>query len=83
MELCCEGGEIQFVGHLIRQSRKFASSCFWFSSLVSKQSNLDRIVAMLQGANVVNSRIVEMGQGNKSSRLVAWTFLGESEQKHS
>ncbi|RLD82508.1 MAG: 23S rRNA (adenine(1618)-N(6))-methyltransferase RlmF, partial [Bacteroidetes bacterium] len=28
-ELCYEGGEERFVGNMIRQSKKFASSCFW------------------------------------------------------
>ena len=79
-ELCCEGGEIRFVGDMILQSRKFSSSCFWFSSLVSKQSNLDRIEMVLKKAKVAESKIVEMGQGNKTSRIVVWTFLDKNQQ---
>ncbi|MNJ70134.1 Ribosomal RNA large subunit methyltransferase F [compost metagenome] len=46
----------------------------WFTSLVSKASNLPGIQAALKKAGVQDLRIVEMGQGQKQSRMVAWTF---------
>lgn len=80
-ELWCEGGEVRFVRNMINQSKKFAKSCYWFSSLISKESNLKNIYQALTEANAVNIETLPMGQGNKSSRVVAWTFLTKEEQK--
>ncbi len=74
-ELICEGGEHQFIQSMIGESRAFSENCYWFSTLVSKQSNLKGIYKALDklGTNQVNT--IPMGTGNKSSRIVAWTFL--------
>lgn len=80
-ELWCEGGESQFVHDMIHQSKQFSSSCFWFSTLVSKRSNLESIYKALKRTKAVNVKTIPMGQGNKISRIVAWTFLTEEEQK--
>ena len=42
-ELICEGGENQFIQNMIRESLEFSKNCYWFSTLVSKQSNLKGI----------------------------------------
>jgi len=62
---------------MIRQSKLNAESCLWFSSLVSRGSNLRSIKEALEKVEAVDVKIIPMGQGNKISRLVAWTFLGE------
>jgi len=80
-ELWCEGGEAQFVGKMIEQSRQFATSCLWFSSLISKQANLEGIYKALRKAEAVVIKTIPMGQGNKTSRIVAWSFLAEASQK--
>lgn len=80
-ELFCEGGEERFIGTMIRQSRQFRNSCFWFSTLVSKQSSLKSIQEALKKAEVEENVIIPMGQGNKTSRIVAWTFLTKDQQK--
>ena len=80
-ELWCEGGEKRFVGRLIRESKKFAISCFWFTTLISKQSNLNNAYEILKRAEAVEVKTIPMGQGNKTSRIVAWTFLTNNEQK--
>jgi 23S rRNA (adenine1618-N6)-methyltransferase len=80
-ELWCEGGEIRFVHDLIRQSKAFASSCLWFTSLVSKASNLRKVEEMLKKAGATGIKIIPMGQGNKISRIVAWTFFTDAQQK--
>ena len=79
-ELCYEGGEERFVGNMIRQSKKFATSCFWFSTLISKQSNLKNVYGILKQVKAVKVETIPMGQGNKTSRIVAWTFLSKEEQ---
>jgi 23S rRNA (adenine1618-N6)-methyltransferase len=80
-ELFCEGGEERFIGTMIRQSRQFRNSCFWFSTLVSKQSSLKSIQEALKKAEVEETVTIPMGQGNKTSRIVAWTFLTKEQQK--
>ena len=79
-ELICEGGESKFILNLIRESKNFSTNCFWFSTLVSKQSNLKGMYKSLEkfGANQVKT--IPMGTGNKSTRIVAWTFLSKQEQ---
>lgn len=80
-ELWCEGGEAQFIRNMVKQSRQFLDTCFWFSTLVSKQSNLKNIYELLEKAGAFTVKTLPMGQGNKSSRVVAWTFLNKEEQK--
>ncbi len=80
-ELWCEGGEVRFVNDMIRQSKQFAASCFWFSTLISKESNLKIVYETLGNLNAVEVKTIPMGQGNKISRIVAWTFLKKEEQK--
>ena len=79
-ELWCEGGEERFVREMIRESKKFGSSCFWFSSLISKHSNLNSAYLALEKAEAVDIRTIPMGQGNKTSRIIAWTFLSKEQQ---
>ncbi len=80
-ELWCEGGEIGFVTQLIKESTQVATQVLWFSTLVSKASNLPLIQSTLKKVGVFESRIVEMGQGQKQSRFVAWTFHDKALQE--
>ncbi len=80
-ELWCEGGEARFINDMIIQSIRFSGSCFWFSTLVSKQSNLKGINKALEKAKVVEAKTISLGQGNKISRIIAWTFLSKEQQK--
>ncbi|MDO7910978.1 23S rRNA (adenine(1618)-N(6))-methyltransferase RlmF [Pseudomonas sp. 22-AL-CL-001] len=77
-ELWCEGGEIRFVTQLIGESVPVGQQVLWFSSLVSKASNLPGIEAALNKAGAVARRVIEMGQGQKQSRVVAWSFHDEA-----
>ncbi len=79
-ELWCEGGERRFVGDMIRESKKFGRSCYWFSSIVSKQSNLKAIQEYLHIAGAAEVKVIAMSQGNKASRIVAWTFLTDTQK---
>lgn len=80
-ELWCEGGEIGFVTQMINESTRLPKQVFWFSTLVSKASNLPLIQSTLKKAGVAESRVIEMGQGQKQSRFVAWTFLDKAQQE--
>jgi 23S rRNA (adenine1618-N6)-methyltransferase len=80
-ELVCKGGEHRFINDMITESRKFAGNCYWFSTLVSKQSNLKGIYKSLQEVKANKVKTINMGTGNKSTRIVAWTFLSKGEEK--
>jgi 23S rRNA (adenine1618-N6)-methyltransferase len=80
-ELYCEGGEAAFVGRMISESLDFKAQCFWFSSLISKADSLPSVYRALKQANAVQIKTIEMSQGQKKSRLVAWTFLNASQQQ--
>ncbi len=80
-ELWCEGGERLFIQEMVFQSKRFSKNCLWFSTLVSKQSNLKGIYANLDTVNAKDVQTIKMGIGNKSSRIVVWTFHSKSEIK--
>lgn len=73
-ELWCPGGEEAFVRRMIMDSADFKAQVLWFSSLVSKAAALPGIEKALTKAGVVERRTIDMAQGQKKSRLVAWTF---------
>ncbi len=80
-ELWCEGGEEKFVQNMIYQSKEIATSCFWFSTLISKQSHLEKVYKTLENSGVTEIKTMDMSQGNKISRIVAWTYLTKEQQK--
>jgi 23S rRNA (adenine1618-N6)-methyltransferase len=73
-ELWCEGGELQFIQRMIVESREYATQIQWFSSLVSKKDNLVHIYKSLRELGVADVKTIEMAQGQKISRFVAWRF---------
>lgn len=79
-ELWCDGGELAFIQNMIRESQAFATHCFWFTSLVSKASNLPAINATLKRAQVQKSKTINMQHGQKQSRFIAWSFLNPVQQ---
>lgn len=79
-ELVYQGGEFQFIKNMIRESKKISKQCYWFTSLVSKESNLKGINKMLKKSEASHVKTIPMGTGNKSSRIIAWTFLSAKEQ---
>ena len=81
-ELWTEGGEKRFIRRMIKESKKFGKSCCWFSTLVSKQSNLKEVYKLLDELEVEEYKTIQMGQGNKTSRIVTWTFLSHEEEAH-
>ncbi|KAF2328195.1 23S rRNA (adenine(1618)-N(6))-methyltransferase RlmF [Flavobacterium daemonense] len=81
-ELWCNGGEIGFITQMIYESVKYGSQCLWFTTLVSKQENLSSIYKTLKKVNAVSVKTIEMSQGQKNSRIVAWSFLSEAEKKN-
>ena len=80
-ELWCTGGEASFVRRMIRESADVQAQVLWFSSLVSKAENLAGVRRQLKNVGAQEVREVAMAQGNKQSRFVAWTFLGQAQRE--
>jgi 23S rRNA A1618 N6-methylase RlmF len=80
-ELWCEGGEIGFVTQMIYESAKYPMQCLWFTTLVSKKENLSSIYKTLNKVNASKIKTIDMAQGQKTSRIVAWSFLSSIQQK--
>ncbi|MGE3608269.1 MAG: 23S rRNA (adenine(1618)-N(6))-methyltransferase RlmF [Bacteriovoracaceae bacterium] len=73
-ELWCEGGEKAFVANMILESQKFASNVTWFTSLISKESHLHYLQKKIENVKAKSTKIVQMSQGQKKSRILAWSF---------
>lgn len=72
-ELWCNGGESLFIKRMIKESVLFKTQIGWFTCLISKKENLLKICKQLKKLKATY-KIVEMSQGNKKSRFIAWRF---------
>ncbi|MDZ4202659.1 MAG: 23S rRNA (adenine(1618)-N(6))-methyltransferase RlmF [Gallionella sp.] len=81
LELCCEGGEVAFVTRMIEESRSGGNNCLWFTSLISKSATLPHVYRALKYAGATDNRTIEMAQGQKKSRILAWTFMDKEQQR--
>ena len=80
-ELWCPGGELGFITQMIYESAKYPMHCLWYTTLVSKQAHLNSLYKTLNKVNAANISTIDMEQGQKTSRILAWTFLTEKQQK--
>ncbi|BAN46843.1 ribosomal RNA large subunit methyltransferase F [Metapseudomonas resinovorans NBRC 106553] len=80
-ELWCVGGEAGFLQRMVDESLQFKEQVLWFSSLVSKGANLAGVEARLRRSDAVEVQVVDMAQGQKQSRFVAWTFLDAAQRE--
>jgi len=81
-ELWTEGGELEFIRKMIQESLRYKTQVYWFTTLVSKSENLKLINLQLQKAGVSFQKTIDMAQGNKKSRFVAWTFLDDRQREN-
>lgn len=79
-ELWYPGGEAAFIKLMIEQSALVAKQCLWFTTLVSKKDTLPGVYKALKNVAARGVRTIGMSQGQKVSRIVAWTFLDKAEQ---
>ena len=79
-ELYCEGGEEAFIGRMAAESAMHPVGCLWYTSLVSKSASLPGVYRALKKSGVLEVHTIEMAQGQKKSRIVAWTFLDRRQQ---
>lgn len=73
-ELWCFGGEKRFIANMINESVTYKNNCKWFTSLVSDKDHLQALYKTLDAVNPTKVKTLPMGQGNKVSRILAWSF---------
>lgn len=81
-ELSCEGGEIAFVKQMVEESLLYKTQVCWFTCLLSKSENVRPLKKLLEQQNVLQIKVIEMAQGHKISRFIAWTYLNPEQQKN-
>ena len=80
-ELWCKGGEIAFITNMIKESFEFKNNVLWFTTLVSKKDNLPLIYKKLEDIKAKEIKTINMSCGQKITRVVAWSFFNNEEQK--
>ncbi len=74
-ELWCPGGELAFVLRMIAQSLEVRDQFRWFTTMVSRSAHLPRLHRALGEVKAANVKTIDMAQGQKQSRILAWTFM--------
>ncbi len=74
-ELWCEGGELAFISKMIQESILFSKQVLWFTCLVSKKENLSKLLQKLKNIKALDIKTIDMAQGQKISRILAWSFV--------
>ena len=74
-ELWCPGGELAFIRNMIKESKAYQSQVLWFTCLVSKKEHLSKLKFSLKKAQASQVKVVNMAQGQKISRFIAWSFF--------
>lgn len=80
-ELSYQGGEKAFLHNYLYESSLFKTNCFWYTSLVSNKDLVKTMQKSLKKLGAIQVKVINMQLGNKISRVVAWTFLTEDQQK--
>lgn len=80
-ELWCKGGEVAFVRRMIQESVSGHGNVLWFTTLVSKSDNMPVLEALLKEAGVRDTRVLEMSQGQKKSRILAWSYFDAAQRR--
>lgn len=73
-ELWYKGGEKAFIHNYLYESSLFNNQCLWFTTLVSKKNLVKGMYVSLKKLGATHIKTINMGQGNKISRILAWTF---------
>ncbi|GAA4952806.1 23S rRNA (adenine(1618)-N(6))-methyltransferase RlmF [Algibacter agarivorans] len=73
-ELWYKGGEKAFLHTYLYESSLFKEQCVWFTTLVSKKDLVKGMYTSLKKLGATDIKTINMGQGHKISRIVAWTY---------
>ena len=65
----------------IRESALHPDAALWFTSLVSAQASLPKLLAELSDASPERVERLGIGTGNKQMRVLAWSFATDAERR--
>lgn len=71
-ELYCKGGELRFIKTMIHESKH--APIKWVTCLVSKKEHINPLLEELKLIKVKHTKVISMGQGQKISHILAWSF---------
>lgn len=74
-ELWYPGGEKKFIEKLVKEGVEFKNQIEWFTTLISNEDHLRSIKKAIQKTKPKSLKVLQMGQGNKTSRFAAWSYL--------
>jgi len=77
-ELWCPGGELAFIDRMIKESKEYKEQVLWFTCLVSKKDHLSKLKLSLKKSQASQVKVINMAQGQKISRFIAWSFVKEN-----
>lgn len=73
-ELWCKGGELSFIKSMIEESHLYRNNVNWFTTLVSNEDNLSKLIKALKNNYIREYKIIPMEHGNKKTRILAWRY---------
>jgi 23S rRNA (adenine1618-N6)-methyltransferase len=74
-ELWCPGGELTFITNMIKESKAYQKQVLWFTCLVSKKEHISKLKLSLKKSQASQVKVIDMAQGQKISRFIAWSFF--------
>ncbi|KAK3352875.1 hypothetical protein B0T25DRAFT_478684 [Lasiosphaeria hispida] len=75
VEMVCEGGEVAYVGRILRESLVLRNRVQWYTVMFGKVTSLEAMVGELRANGIDNYAVTEFIQGNKTRRwAVGWSF---------
>lgn len=74
-ELWYKGGEKAFLHNLLYESSLYQENALWYTTLVSKKELVKSMHDSLKKLGAKSIKTIEMQQGNKKSRIVAWSYI--------
>jgi 23S rRNA (adenine1618-N6)-methyltransferase len=77
-EAYCSGGELSFINKLIKESEKYKNNFVWFSTLVGRKINLEKIEEILKEKSEIQEiKTTTFYQGKQARWGIAWKYYRE------
>jgi 23S rRNA A1618 N6-methylase RlmF len=74
-ELVTKGGEIEFVGKMIEESKDLGQQVTWYTSMLGKKASLKPLLEKAREAGAVQILHTPFLQGRQGRWCICWSFL--------